>query len=234
MLWDRFHQGWGAPLEKPISLLNMGHCFQVPTHSATTIFHITISTTYKRHFLISLWERVPLEAETHLSLSVFLWIILKSTIWMLDGMLISKAVLFIDMDGLFMCTGAWGEAALTFICYPAWNAWYTCVPLSTPQNMKDVLEKKNCRGEKKISDWTQRLYLCICGSSVICCQNKLALVRCTFFLCSAHPLKMKILSSILSFELSSGGCGFRQTPAMCVILNRSSLRFHRLYSPMLF
>lgn len=78
MLWDRFHQGWGVPLEKPISLLNMGHCFQVPTHSVTTIFHIMISTTNKRHFLISLWERVPLEAETHLSLSVFLWIILES------------------------------------------------------------------------------------------------------------------------------------------------------------
>lgn len=115
-------------------------------------------------------------------------------------------------------------------CCPARNAWYTHVHLSTPQNMKDVLEKKNCRGGKKVSDWTQRLYLCICGSSVICCQNKLAPVRCTFFLCSAHPLKMKILSSILSFELSSGGCGFRQTPAMCVILNWS----HRLYSPMLF
>lgn len=143
----------GAPLEKPISLLNMGHCFQVPTHSATTIFHITISTTYKRHFLISLWERVPLETETHLSLSVFLWIILKSlfqcdaTICMLDGMLISKAVLFIDMDGLFVCTGAWGEAALTFGILVLLSCMECMIYMCTPLYLA---EHERCIGKEKL------------------------------------------------------------------------------------
>lgn len=38
----------------------------------------------------------------------------------------------------------------------------------------------------------------------------------------------------IKFEIPSGGCGFGQTATMCVILNCSSLRFHRLYCPVLF
>lgn len=80
-----------------------------------------------------------------------------------------------------------------------------------------------------LRDFTQRLCPFVCSSGVVCCQNKLAeLCRCPFSLGSAHPLKMKIPSVGLGFEMPSGSCVSGQT--MCVILNSSSRQFHIPYS----
>lgn len=74
-----------------------------------------------------------------------------------DGMLMSKAVLFIDVDGLFMCTGAWVEAALTFsisvLLYNKGYMMYTCTSLSLGSSWMIL---KYCCGEM-----TTKSFLCL-------------------------------------------------------------------------
>lgn len=90
-------------MEKPISLLNVGQCFQVPTHSGCRegclagVLHITITNTYKRHYYLIFSSKDTIK--TRLVLVLILLVLLHPVfqcdagVCMPDGILVGKAYL---------------------------------------------------------------------------------------------------------------------------------------------
>lgn len=95
-----------------------------------------------RHYCLTFFRKknnsfLSLDSHVFFSLMVFIFLypIFQSDdrVCIPDGILMNKAILFIDMDGLFMCTEAWDEFALTFLAfhflYCKEYAMYTCSSL---------------------------------------------------------------------------------------------------------
>lgn len=85
---------------------------------------------------------------------------------MRDGMLMNKAGLFIAVEGLFMCTGAWVEIALTFsISVPLYckdvhlqlclsvRGWYWEIAEERQENnFLNFLKKNSSKWRSSVSD----------------------------------------------------------------------------------
>lgn len=111
--------------KNPISLLWSGQSFEMPAHSGLQVLAKMIPSQPETKDIIVLSfsrTRWSLSMKIHVIFSICLfYVYIPNIIWghvllvcLHEGMLMNKAVLFIAVEDLLMCTEAWVEIALTF------------------------------------------------------------------------------------------------------------------------